>query len=235
MTELDLRQKFLGMVDGSLAEEERQRCLAQLEHYPELKAEFVEYSAAFHDAQHIGKNSPSLDGAFAAEVMEEIERRTMPAAWSWAKFIALSQRITVPMAAVAGVLVMVLVGSAYQKDFWRSSPSVAVPASNAPRAAQIPVPPAPVVVGRAKSVMDFEASEINYNDERISNSIDVTFGYIEGTFGAIAMIGFGIAALLCAVTRHYRFAFFFLSLTVLVFLLRSLIWIVFNTESVTGF
>ena len=83
------------------------------------------------------------------------------------------------------------------------------------------------------SASDFEASEINYNDERIANAVDTIFAYLEGTFGALVMVVSGLGAILSSAFGQYRAALGCLVVAVGAFILRSFVGTFFNTESIS--
>jgi len=78
-----------------------------------------------------------------------------------------------------------------------------------------------------------------YNDERISNSVDITLAYIEGSFGALMMLASGLLAIcflaLASVRQRKAYivwATVFLGLAVGSFIVRSTVTTFFNTESI---
>jgi len=77
-----------------------------------------------------------------------------------------------------------------------------------------------------------EASVATYNSERLDDSLQVIFGYLEGSFGALVMVSAGIGAILSSAFGQYRAALGLLVVAVGAFILRSLTAAFFNTGDV---
>jgi len=71
-----------------------------------------------------------------------------------------------------------------------------------------------------------------YNHDRLDESLQVIFGYLEGSFGAIIMVSAGIGAILSSAFGQYRAALGLLVVAVGAFILRSLTTAFFNTTTV---
>jgi len=77
-----------------------------------------------------------------------------------------------------------------------------------------------------------ESHEVNYNDSQIAQAVIAILTYIEGSFGALVMVGSGIAAILSSAFGQYRAALGCLVVAVGAFILRSIMSTFFNTESI---
>ena len=71
-----------------------------------------------------------------------------------------------------------------------------------------------------------------YNDERIANSVNTLFTYIEGSFGALVMVAAGIGAILSSAFGQYRAALGCLVVAVGAFILKSVTSTFFNMENI---
>ena len=76
------------------------------------------------------------------------------------------------------------------------------------------------------------SATINYNDARLSDATNAILTYIEGTFGAMVMVGAGIMAILSSAFGQYRAALGLLVVAVGAFILRSLIGTFFNDVNI---
>ena len=81
---------------------------------------------------------------------------------------------------------------------------------------------------------EYQEHEANYNDSQIATAVTVILTYIEGSFGALVMVGSGIAAILASAFGQYRAALGCLVVAVGAFILRSIMSTFFNLESVQG-
>ena len=75
-------------------------------------------------------------------------------------------------------------------------------------------------------------AHIEYNDARLSESINAILTYIEGTFGAMVMVAAGIGAILSSAFGQYRAALGLLVVAVGAFILRSLVGTFFNDKNI---
>jgi len=80
---------------------------------------------------------------------------------------------------------------------------------------------------------DIDASAATYNSERLNESLQVIFGYLEGSFGALIMVSAGIGAILSSAFGQYRAALGLLVVAVGAFILRSLTTAFFNVGADT--
>lgn len=71
-----------------------------------------------------------------------------------------------------------------------------------------------------------------FNDERISNSVNMLLTYMEGSFGALIMVAAGLGAILSSAFGQYRAALGCLVVAVGAFILRSVIGTFFNTSTI---
>lgn len=71
-----------------------------------------------------------------------------------------------------------------------------------------------------------------YNDTRVSNSVNMILTYMEGSFGALVMVGAGITAILSAAFGQYRAALGALVVAVGAFILRSFMSTFFNDTKI---
>jgi hypothetical protein len=74
--------------------------------------------------------------------------------------------------------------------------------------------------------------QINYNDTQVAQAVIAILTYIEGAFGALVMVGAGIAAILASAFGQYRAALGALVVAVGAFILRSFMSTFFNTETI---
>lgn len=72
----------------------------------------------------------------------------------------------------------------------------------------------------------------NYNDSRIAQAAATILRYIEGSFGALIMVGAGIAAIISSAFGQYRAALGCLVVAVGAFILRSVMTTFFNTDTI---
>ncbi len=79
---------------------------------------------------------------------------------------------------------------------------------------------------------EWEERDATYNDSQIAQAVRVILTYIEGSFGALVMVGSGIAAILASAFGQYRAALGCLVVAVGAFILRSVMSTFFNLESV---
>ena len=71
-----------------------------------------------------------------------------------------------------------------------------------------------------------------YNDSRIADATNQILTYIEGSFGALVMVGAGIAAILSAAFGQYKAALGCLIVAVGSFILRSVLSTFFNDVNI---
>lgn len=69
---------------------------------------------------------------------------------------------------------------------------------------------------------------IAYNDQRIDTVINAVFTYLEGSIGALIMVGAGISAIVASAFGQYKAALGLLAVAVGAFVLRSLVGTFFN-------
>jgi len=74
--------------------------------------------------------------------------------------------------------------------------------------------------------------DIQYNDERIDSVINAVFTYLEGSMGALIMVGAGISAIVASAFGQYKAALGLLAVAVGAFVLRSLVGTFFNDEGI---
>lgn len=79
-----------------------------------------------------------------------------------------------------------------------------------------------------------EDHEMTYNDSQIAQAVVAILTYIEGSFGALVMVGSGIAAILSSAFGQYKAALGCLVVAVGAFILRSVMSTFFNTTAITG-
>ena len=70
-----------------------------------------------------------------------------------------------------------------------------------------------------------------FNDDRIAGALTRLLTFLEGSFGALVMVGAGIGAILSSAFGQYRAALGCLIVAVGAFILRSMMTTFFNTES----
>lgn len=73
---------------------------------------------------------------------------------------------------------------------------------------------------------------VEYNDQRLTDSVNVILTYIEGSFGALIMVAAGIGAILSSAFGQYRAALSLLVVAVGAFILRSIISAFFNDTNI---
>ena len=73
-----------------------------------------------------------------------------------------------------------------------------------------------------------QGHQIEYNDQRLTDSVNVVLTYIEGSFGALVMVAAGIGAILSSAFGQYRAALSLLVVAIGAFILRSIISAFFN-------
>ena len=71
-----------------------------------------------------------------------------------------------------------------------------------------------------------------FNDERISNSVNMLLTYMEGSFGALIMVAAGLGAILSSAFGQYRAALGCLVVAVGAFILRSVLGTFFNSSTI---
>ena len=76
------------------------------------------------------------------------------------------------------------------------------------------------------------ALQTNYNDVRVSNSVNAVLTYIEGTFGALVMVAAGVGAILSSAFGQYRAALGLMVVAIGAFILRSFVATFFNDTTV---
>lgn len=69
---------------------------------------------------------------------------------------------------------------------------------------------------------------ITYNDQRVAGAVNAILTYLEGSFGALIMVGGGLLAIISAAFGQYRTAIGCLIVAVGSFILRSVISTFFN-------
>lgn len=74
--------------------------------------------------------------------------------------------------------------------------------------------------------------DIQYNDERIDSVINAVFTYLEGSIGALIMVGAGISAIVASAFGQYKAALGLLAVAVGAFVLRSLVGTFFNDDGI---
>jgi hypothetical protein len=74
--------------------------------------------------------------------------------------------------------------------------------------------------------------DIVYNDQRIDSVINAVFTYLEGSIGALIMVGAGISAIVASAFGQYKAALGLLAVAVGAFVLRSLVGTFFNDEGI---
>ena len=80
--------------------------------------------------------------------------------------------------------------------------------------------------------VDASALATDYNDDRISNSVNAILTYLEGSFGALVMVTAGIAAILSSAFGQYRAALGALVVAVGAYILRSFMSTFFNDNNI---
>ncbi len=70
--------------------------------------------------------------------------------------------------------------------------------------------------------------ETNYNQERMSASVNALLTYLEGSFGALVMVASGVGAILSSAFGQYKAALSCLVVAVGSFILRSMLGTFFN-------
>ncbi len=92
-------------------------------------------------------------------------------------------------------------------------------------------------VGLTRGVLAQETLDehlLTYNDSQVSQAVIAILTYIEGSFGALVMVGSGIAAILSSAFGQYKAALGCLVVAVGAFILRSIMSTFFNTTSIEG-
>ena len=81
---------------------------------------------------------------------------------------------------------------------------------------------------------DFQGGtlELEYNDSRLTDAVNLVLTYIEGSFGAMVMVVAGLAAIISSALGQYKAALGLLIVAVGAFILRSLIGAFFNDERI---
>jgi hypothetical protein len=73
----------------------------------------------------------------------------------------------------------------------------------------------------------------DYNDERVANSVNTIFTYLEGSFGALVMVVSGLGAIMSAAFGQYKSALGCLVVAVGAFILRSFMSTFFNVDGIS--
>ena len=73
---------------------------------------------------------------------------------------------------------------------------------------------------------------IEYNDQRVVESVNGVLLYLEGSFGALVMVASGIGAILSAAFGQYRAALGLMVVAIGAFILRSLMSTFFNDDNI---
>ena len=89
-------------------------------------------------------------------------------------------------------------------------------------------------IGIGGGSASLNAHDINYNDSQVAQAVVAILTMIEGSFGALVMVGAGIAAILSSAFGQYRAALGCLVVAVGSFILRSVMSTFFNTENIDG-
>lgn len=82
------------------------------------------------------------------------------------------------------------------------------------------------------NAVDFEDPG-EFNDQRIAGALHRLLTFLEGSFGALVMVGAGIGAILSSAFGQYRAALGCLIVAVGAFILRSMMGTFFNLEGLT--
>lgn len=77
------------------------------------------------------------------------------------------------------------------------------------------------------------SGRITYNDSRITNSVNAVLLYLEGSFGAIAMLVAALLAMSFLIARRYKSAATFLTASIACFVLRSTMSTFFNDRGIS--
>ena len=80
--------------------------------------------------------------------------------------------------------------------------------------------------------VSLDSHDITYNDDHIAQAVIAVLTMIEGSFGALVMVGSGIAAILSSAFGQYRAALGCLVVAVGSFILRNIMSTFFNTKSI---
>lgn len=91
-----------------------------------------------------------------------------------------------------------------------------------------------LTVGMSELALSAPPHKTDYNDIRLSDSLNAILVYIEGTFGAMVMVSAGIGAILSSAFGQYRAALGLLVVAVGAFILRSLVGTFFNDKTIQG-
>jgi hypothetical protein len=92
-----------------------------------------------------------------------------------------------------------------------------------------------LLIGGLVAASDAQYTQtVKYNDDKIAESVDVVFLFINGTFGALIMVASGVAAILSSAFGQYRAALGLMVVAVGSFILRSLVRTWFNTKSLNN-
>ena len=91
-----------------------------------------------------------------------------------------------------------------------------------------------VLLGAGLASNSFAQLETNYNDVRISGSVNAILTYLEGSFGVLVMVCAGLGAIISSAFGQYRAALGLLVVAVGAFILRSLVGTFFNDETIRG-
>lgn len=77
-----------------------------------------------------------------------------------------------------------------------------------------------------------DASDINYNAERIDSAVRTVLSYLEGSFGALIMVVAGVGAIMSSALGQYKAALGLLVVAVGTFILRSLVSAFFSVDQI---
>ena len=89
-----------------------------------------------------------------------------------------------------------------------------------------------LLIGGISAGATAQGLETNYNDLRVSGSVNAILTYMEGTFGALIMAAAGIGAILSSAFGQYKAALGCLIVAVGSFILRSFLATFFNDVNV---
>lgn len=78
----------------------------------------------------------------------------------------------------------------------------------------------------------FDALQIQYNDQRFAEAANAILSYLEGSFGALVMVVAGLIAIISAAFGQYRAAMGCLIIAVGAFVLRSFVSTFFNDGNI---
>lgn len=110
-------------------------------------------------------------------------------------------------------------------------------ALHAPRASQVQAALfvlGVVILASGLATESLAQRHIQYNDTRITQSVNAILTYLEGSFGALVMVAAGLGAILSAAFGQYRAALGCLVVAVGAFILRSFVATFFNDAGIQG-